>query len=55
VTDLKAWASRLREKEESGEKMNQTIKEMWRRALNLPENHQPNVVKEQPKNKFLDE
>jgi len=55
MKDLKAWASRLREREEAGEQMNQTIKKMWRRALNLPENYQPNVVKEQPKNKFLDE
>jgi hypothetical protein len=51
--DPKAWAMALREKERAGHNLKPAIKEMWRRALNLPENHQL-VVKEQRKNKFLD-
>ena len=53
MTDHKAWAVALREKERAGQNIPSTIKEMWRRALNLPENYQL-VVKEQRKNKFLD-
>ena len=54
MKDEKAWASRLREREERGEVLSLYQKQCWRIALNLPENYQT-VVKEQPKNKFLDE
>jgi hypothetical protein len=54
MKDHKAWASRLREREERGEVLSLYQKQCWRRALNLPENHEI-VVKEQRKNKFLDE
>jgi hypothetical protein len=53
MTDHKAWAIALKEKEKAGKSLTPAIKEMWRRALNLPENYQL-VVKEQRKNKFLD-
>jgi hypothetical protein len=32
-TDHLAWAKELKRREEAGERLNQTIKEMWRRAL----------------------
>ena len=53
MTDHKAWALALKEREKAGQNLTPAIKEMWRRALNLPESYQL-VVKEQRKNKFLD-
>ena len=51
MTDYRAWAVALRAKEEAGLKMSSTVKEMWRRALGLPENYKV-VVKEQQKKKY---
>jgi hypothetical protein len=31
--DHLAWAKELKRREQAGERLNQTIKEMWRRAL----------------------